>query len=102
VGLLLCVFLRRVGKLNGDYQSRSQLSATSSLRNNLLSKLNPFEDEFVVDYECGFRRNRPCTDHIITNYNQQDTTFLELFIFLPTLYMFQVQAVSSPVTYVLL
>lgn len=65
VGLMLCVFLRRVRILNGDYQSRSQLSATSSLRNNLLSKLyvNPSEDE-VVDYECGFRRNRPCTDHV--------------------------------------
>ena len=64
MGLLLCVFLRRVGKLNGDYQSRSQLSLSSSLRNNPLYKLNSFEDEVVVDYECRFRRNRPWTDHI--------------------------------------
>jgi len=33
----------------------------------------------------------PCIVNIIPNYNQQDATFLDLFIlFLQTLYMFQV------------
>ena len=35
------------------------------LSNILLSKLTPYAEEVIGDHQCGFRRNRSTTDHII-------------------------------------
>jgi hypothetical protein len=32
--------------------------------NILLSRLSPYIDEIIGDHQCGFRGNRPSTDHI--------------------------------------
>jgi hypothetical protein len=34
------------------------------LSNILLSRLTPYAEEIIGDYQCGFRRNRSTTDHI--------------------------------------
>jgi len=34
------------------------------LSNVLLSRLTPFAEEIIWDHQCGFRRNKPITDHI--------------------------------------
>jgi hypothetical protein len=38
-----------------DYRGIPPLSTTSNI---LLSMLSPYIDEIIVDYKCGFRRNR--------------------------------------------
>jgi hypothetical protein len=48
-----------------NYHGISVLSTSYRiLSNTLLSKLSAYIDEIIVNYQCGFRRNRPTTDQI--------------------------------------
>ena len=38
-----------------------------TLLNILLSRMTPYANEIVGEYECGFRRNRSTVDHIFSN-----------------------------------
>jgi hypothetical protein len=40
------------------------LTSYKTLLNILLSSLDPYIDEIIGDYQCGFRRNRSTTDQI--------------------------------------
>jgi len=37
---------------------------TKILSNILLSRLTPYAEEIIREYQCGFRRNNSSTDHI--------------------------------------
>jgi hypothetical protein len=57
---------------NGDktecsnYRGLSLLSTSYKIvSNNLLSRLILYADEIIADHQCGFRRNRSTTDHIL-------------------------------------
>ena len=48
-----------------NYRGISLLPTTYKIFSHiLLSRLIPYAKEIIVDYQCGFRRNRPTTDHI--------------------------------------
>ena len=48
-----------------NYRGISLLPTTYKILSNiLLSRLIPYADEIIGDYQCGFRRNRSTTDHI--------------------------------------
>jgi hypothetical protein len=48
-----------------DYRNISLLPTTYKILSNiLLSRLIPYAEEIMGDYQCGFRRNRSTTDHI--------------------------------------
>jgi sorting nexin-29 len=55
---------------NGDkadcnnYRGISLLQTTYKILSILLSRLIPYAEEIIGDHQCGFRRNRPTTDHI--------------------------------------
>jgi hypothetical protein len=57
---------------NGDktdcsnYQGISLLSTTYKILTNiLLSRLTPYAEEIIGEHQCGFKRNRSTTDHIL-------------------------------------
>ena len=41
------------------------MPTTYKILSNLLSRLIPYAEEVIGDHQCGFRRNRSTTDHII-------------------------------------
>ena len=48
-----------------NYRDTSFLSTTYKIVSNiLLSRLTPYAEEIIGDYQCGFRRNRSTTDYI--------------------------------------
>jgi hypothetical protein len=48
-----------------NYRGIRLLPATYKIIPNiLLSRLIPYEEEIIGDHQCGFRRNRPTTDHM--------------------------------------
>jgi hypothetical protein len=48
-----------------NYRGISLLPTTYKILSNiLLSRLTPYAEEIIGDYQCGFRRNRSTTDHI--------------------------------------
>jgi hypothetical protein len=48
-----------------NYRDISLLSSTyKTLSNILLSKLTPYAEEIIGDYQCEFRRSRSTTDHL--------------------------------------
>ena len=48
-----------------NYTGISLLPTTYTILSNiLLSRLTPYAEEIIGDHQCGFRRNRPSTDHI--------------------------------------
>jgi hypothetical protein len=48
-----------------NYRGISLLPATYKILSNiLLSRLIPYAEEIIGDYQCGFRRNRSATDHM--------------------------------------
>jgi hypothetical protein len=48
-----------------NYRGISLMSTTYEVLSNiLLSRLTPYAEEIIWDYQCGFRRNRSTTDHI--------------------------------------
>jgi len=49
-----------------NYSGISLLPTTYKiLSNTLLSRLTPYAEESIGDHQCGFRRNRSTTDHIL-------------------------------------
>jgi hypothetical protein len=49
-----------------NYRGISLLSTMyKTLSNILLSRLTPNAEEIIGDHQCGFRRNRSTTDHIL-------------------------------------
>jgi hypothetical protein len=49
-----------------NYRGISLLPTTYNILSNiLLSRLIPFAEEVIGDHQCGFRRNRSTTDHIL-------------------------------------
>ena len=49
-----------------NYRGISRLSTTYKILSNiLLSQLTPYAEEIIWDHQCGFRRNRSTTDHIL-------------------------------------
>ena len=61
----LYIFIRRAIKHCSNYRGISLLSATYKiLSNTLLSKLIPYAEEIIGDYQCGFQHSRSTTDHI--------------------------------------
>jgi hypothetical protein len=54
-------------KTGCNYRDISLLSTTYKiLCNIILSRLTPYAEEIIGDHQCGFRRNRPSTDHIFS------------------------------------
>jgi hypothetical protein len=50
-----------------NYRGLSLLSTTYEILSNiLLSRLTPYAGKIIGDHQCGFRRNRPTTDHIFS------------------------------------
>jgi hypothetical protein len=50
-----------------NYRGTSLLSTTYKILSNIpLSSLTPYAEEIIGDHQCGFRRNRPTTDHIFS------------------------------------
>jgi hypothetical protein len=48
-----------------NYRGIAHLPTTYKILSNiLLSRLIPYEEEIMGDYQCGFQRNRSTTDHI--------------------------------------
>jgi hypothetical protein len=48
-----------------NYHGISFLSATYKILSNiLLSKITPYAEEIIGDYQCGFQHNRSTTDHV--------------------------------------
>jgi hypothetical protein len=48
-----------------NYRGISLLPTTYKILSNiLLSRLTPYTEEIIADYQCGFRRNRSTTDHM--------------------------------------
>jgi hypothetical protein len=48
-----------------NYRGISLLSTSYKILSNiLLSWFTPYVDEIIGDHQCGFKRNRPTTDHI--------------------------------------
>jgi hypothetical protein len=51
-----------------DFRGISLLSTTYKILSNiLLSQVTPYAEEIIGDLQCGFRRNRKNTDHILRN-----------------------------------
>ena len=49
-----------------NYSGISLLPTTYKILSNiLLSRLTPYAEESIGDHQCGFRRNRSTTDHIL-------------------------------------
>jgi len=49
-----------------NYRGISHLPTTYKILSNiLLSRLIPYAEEVIGDYQCGFRRNSSTTDHIL-------------------------------------
>ena len=49
-----------------NYWGISLLSTTYKILSNiLLSSLTPYAEEIIGDHQCGFRRNRSATDHVV-------------------------------------
>ena len=49
-----------------NYRGITLLPTTYKILSNiLLSSLTPYAEEIIGDYQCGFRRNRSSTDHIL-------------------------------------
>jgi hypothetical protein len=64
--LLLYQFIKRMIRLTNNYRGISLLStAYKILSNILLARLNPYINEIIGDYQCGFRRNRSTMDQIL-------------------------------------
>ena len=50
----------------GNFGGISLLSTVYKILSNiLLSSLTPYAEEIIGDHQCGFRRNRSTTDHIM-------------------------------------
>ena len=50
-----------------NYRGISLVPTTYKILSNiLLSRLTPYSEEIIGDHQCGFRRNRSNTDHILT------------------------------------
>jgi hypothetical protein len=50
-----------------NYRGVSLLSTTYKILSNiLLSRLTPYAEEIIGYHQCGFRRNRSTTDHILS------------------------------------
>jgi hypothetical protein len=70
-----------------NYRGISLLSTSYKILSNiLLSRLFPYTDEIIGDYQCGFRRNRSTTDHffyirqILEKKWEYNSTVHQLFI----------------------
>jgi hypothetical protein len=51
---------------SGNYRSMSLSSATYKILSNILPlRLSPHAEEIIGDHQCGFRRQRSTTDHIV-------------------------------------
>jgi hypothetical protein len=51
----------------GNYRGKSLLRTTYKIVSNiLLSRLTPYAEEIIGDYQCGIRCNRSTTDHIFS------------------------------------
>jgi hypothetical protein len=48
-----------------NYRGLSLLSTTYRILSNILTRLTPYAEEIIGDHQCGFRRNRSTTDHIL-------------------------------------
>ena len=50
-----------------NYRGISLLSTSYKILSNiLLSRMTPYANEIIVEYQCGFRRNRSTADHIFS------------------------------------
>ena len=48
-----------------NYRGNSLLSTSYIILSNiLLSRMTPYANEIIGEYQCGFRRNRSTVDHI--------------------------------------
>jgi hypothetical protein len=61
-----CTFFKKGDKTDcSNYQGISLLSTTYKILSNiLLSRLTPYAEEIIGEYQCGFRHNRSTTDRI--------------------------------------
>ena len=51
-----------------NYRGISLLSTSYKILSNiLLSRMTPYANEIIRDYQCGFRSNRSIVDHIFSN-----------------------------------
>ena len=64
--LIIFSFYKKGNKASCSNYSGISLSPTTNkiLSNILLSRLNPYAEEFTVDHQGGFRLNRSTTDHL--------------------------------------
>jgi purine nucleoside phosphorylase len=62
-----CTYLEEGDKMDGsNYRGTSILSTTCKIVSNiLLSKFSLYAEEIIWDNQCGFRRNRSTTVHIL-------------------------------------
>ena len=59
------MYKKRDKKVCINYRGISLLPTTYQILSNiLLSMLTPYAEEIIGDFQCGFRSNRPATDHI--------------------------------------
>ena len=53
-----------------NYRGISLLPTTYKILSNiLLSRISPYTEEIIGDLQCGFRRNRSTTDHVLHSAN---------------------------------
>ena len=64
--IIVPIFKKRDKTDCNNYRGMSLLQTTYEILSNiLLSRLTPYAEEVIGDHQCGFRRNRSTTDHII-------------------------------------
>jgi hypothetical protein len=58
---LLFQFIRKAIKVTNNYRGISLLSTYKILSNILLTRMAPYTNEIIQEYQCGFKRNRSTT-----------------------------------------
>jgi Reverse transcriptase (RNA-dependent DNA polymerase). len=64
---LLFILIRKVLELTNNYRGISLLSTSHKILSNIIvSRMTPYVNEIIGEYQCGFRRNRSTDDHIFS------------------------------------
>jgi sorting nexin-29 len=102
---VICPIRKKDSKLecNNNYQGVSLLNVTYKIFTNVLTKyIESYTEEFIGEYQCGFRKGRSTTDHIfslrqiiekfyehITQLHQLYVDFKQAFVSISRPYIFE-------------